>query len=182
MFTTGSVDENTKRLDYLYRNHHSWLIGAAYNMCKNEVVAEDLVGDLYVYLAQEVRAKIWYKESFNLIYCMNFLSSRFINKVKRDKKINYKESIVDDRHDEEYDYEWDEKLAVSYDEIVKEIYNLQKTKMFSSAMLFRLYWLDNPDETLEGLSKKIGISNSTAFLNIKKVKNYLKDNFDNPFI
>jgi predicted DNA binding protein len=35
--------------------------------------------------------------------------------------------------------------------------------------------------TMETLADKIGISKSTCFLNIKRIKNHLKDNIDNPF-
>jgi len=37
------------------------------------------------------------------------------------------------------------------------------------------------DMTLETLSKEIGISKSTSFINVKKIKNHLKEKIDNPF-
>ena len=51
--------------------------------------------------------------------------------------------------------------------------------MWSSAKLYELYAFS--DLTMEELSSEVGISKSTTFLNIKKIKLYLKDKIDNPF-
>ena len=181
MFNSGSLEENTKRLDVLYRKHHKLFMGTAFNITKNEAVAEDLVQDLYLYLSETTKPKLWYKDSFNLLCCINFLQTRWLNKVKRDKKINYKADIIDDTKDTDYDFEFDEKLDGAYNSVLEEISSLKKTNMFASSMLYELYWVTNPDDTLKQLSQKIGISNSTAFIHIKKVKEHLKKNIDNPF-
>ncbi len=51
--------------------------------------------------------------------------------------------------------------------------------MWSSARLYELYAF--ADITMEELSKEIGISKSTTFLNIKKIKEHLKEVLNNPF-
>lgn len=156
-------------------------MGTAYNITKNETIAEDLVGDLYLYLGEKIREKLWYKDSFNLLYCINFLQTRWINKAKRDKKIRYTSEINDNITDIEYNAEFDERLDRAYEEVVEEVRRLQTTNMWTSAKLYSLFWIDNPDMTLKELSETIGISNSTSFIHIKRVKEHLKNNINNPF-
>jgi DNA-directed RNA polymerase specialized sigma24 family protein len=181
MFSSGSIDENVDRLSKLYTLHHKRLMGTAYNISKNQETAEDLVGDLYLYLGSKVRPKIWFKESFNLFYCINFLQSRFINKVKRDNKIKYNGVSYEHIEETEYDGEFDDKLDQSYEQVLKEIQSLHQTNMWASSKLYELYWITNPDQTLKELSQQIGISNSTSFIHIKRVKEHLKKCIDNPF-
>jgi len=42
-----------------------------------------------------------------------------------------------------------------------------------------LYWFSS--DTLESLSSKIGVSKSTTFLNVRKIREHLKNKLDNPF-
>ena len=182
MFSSGSMEENTERLEILYRKHHKLFMGTAYNITKNEVVAEDLVGDLYLYLAEKVRQKIWYKDNFNLLYCINFLQTRWLNKVKRDKRITYSAVINDNIKEIEYDESFDIKLDTAYNRVVEEVKNLHNTEMWTSSKLYEIFWITNPELTLKELSNKIGISNSTSFIHIKRVKEYLRNNIDNPFL
>jgi DNA-binding transcriptional regulator GbsR (MarR family) len=92
------------------------------------------------------------------------------------------ETISDtyDEVDTEYDEELDRNIQQTYDEVVKEIQQLQRTKMWSSAKLAELYFFDDT-MTLDRLSKEIGISKSTSFLNVKKVKQHIKNTKQNPF-
>ena len=181
MFDSGSIEENNKRIEYLYTNDHHILFGTAYNLTKNKEKAEDLVQELYLYLAHPIRTKLWYGKGFNRMYCVNFLQSRWINKVKRDSKIQYRESISDDIEDSEYNIEKDEKINKCYDSVLNELDELRKSPMWASSGIFKMYWIDEPEETLAGISKKLKLSNSTVFLNIKKIKTHLKNKLDNPF-
>ena len=83
---SGSIEnyriETTKRLGVLYNKHHSWLMACAYNKSKDIKVSEDLVQDLFLYLGEKNNPKIYYRDSFNLLYCHQFLSSRYINYIK----------------------------------------------------------------------------------------------------
>jgi RNA polymerase sigma factor (sigma-70 family) len=179
---SGSVEhyriETTKRLGVLYNKHHSWLMACAYNKSKDIKVSEDLVQDLFLYLGEKNNPKIYYRDSFNLLYCHQFLSSRYINYIKRQNKLSYIDDKVDGE-DKQYDTEFDLLLENSYDQIKKELETLSKTKMWSSSKLFELYAFS--DMTMDELSKKIGISKSTVFLNIKKIKKHLNQTIDNPF-
>jgi len=181
MDVSGSLEENNRRIEHLYKNDHHILIGTAFNLCKDKEKAEDLVQELYLYLGEKIRTKLWWGKGFNRMYCVNFLQSRWINKVKRDSKINYKGEIGDEICDSEYDYESDEKLNNSYQSLLSELDKLRSSSIWASSGIFKMYWIDEPEETLAGISKKLKLSNSTVFLHIKKIKNHLKDNLDNPF-
>lgn len=178
MIDSGSLEETSRRLGVLYNNHHDWLIAVAYNQSKDLNISKDLVQELYLYLGEKQNPKLYFNDSFNLLYCYNFISSRFINFIKRENKTTYV-SEWKDRQDNVYDIEEDKKLQHAYDSIKKELDNLKTTKLWSSARIYELYAFS--DVTMEELSKKIGISKSTTFLNIKKIKDYLQNKIDNPF-
>ena len=171
-------NETNKRLDILYRKHHQWLMSCAYNLSKDVDVADDLVGELYIYLGEKDNDSLYYSDSFNLKYCQMFLSSRFYNKCNRDKKMVITDTFTDNM-DDEYDYDGDNRLEASWNELKDELQRLKTSNMWSSAQLYEMYQFE--DLTMEELSKKIGISKSTTFLNIKKVREHLRDNINNPF-
>lgn len=174
---SGSIEidvENNQRLGVLYTKHSDWLNAVAYNLAQNKGVAEDLVQELYLYLAEKKNHKLFFNDSFNLLYCHNFLRSRFINLVKRENKSVYPNKWKD-TEDERYDVDTDLHNQKIYDDIKKEIDELQKTPMWSSAKIYQLYAFGN--KTMEELSEEIGISKSTTFLNVKKVKQHLRAKF-----
>jgi DNA-directed RNA polymerase specialized sigma subunit len=51
--------------------------------------------------------------------------------------------------------------------------------MWTSARLAELYLYS--DKTLEGVSKDIGVSKSTSYLHVKRIKKHLKEKIQNPF-
>jgi len=181
-FTSSIQTECSKRLQTLYTNHHQWLGSVAFNISKDKIHTEDLVSELYLYLSEKCNPKIWYKDSFNLQYCRQFLLSRFLNQKKRGNKTINTENFVGsswEGQDTEYDYERDEKIDEAYDEVKNELDSLKRKKGFASAMIYEHYWMS--DKTLDEVSKDIGISKSTVFLAVKKTKTHLKNNIQNPF-
>ena len=170
--------ENNKRLDTLHRCHHKWLLGAGFNITKNLETTKELISELYLYLANKPNPSLWYDSSFNLVYCRSFLHSRFINKVKRDKK-SVSVKYYTDREDEEYDIEWDNRMEQAHQDVLTELNRLQGTKHWPGSKLSQLYFFG--EFTLDGLAKEIGISKSTVFLQVKKIKGLLKENIDSPF-
>ena len=50
--------------------------------------------------------------------------------------------------------------------------------MWSSAKLYELYQFS--DKTMDELSNEVGISKSTTFLNVKKIKQHLRKTIKNP--
>lgn len=170
--------ETKKRLDVLYRKHHQWLFSVAFKLSRDETISNDLIQELYVYLAERNDESIYYEDSFNLQYCRAFIVSRFYNL----KKVNKRWLPLFDGHDEEdkpYDTEFDQKLEESYKQVIDELSLMKKKKGWSSAMLFEMYWFSN--KTFAEMSKDLNISKSTSFLNVRKVKNILKEKIDNPF-
>lgn len=178
MICSGSIEENNTRLKVLYKNHNSWLQSVAYNLSTDNDITKDLVQELYFYLANKVNPNLWYLDSFNLKYCHSFLQSRYINLVKREGKNVYPMSWKE-KEDVPYDEEWDNLITNTYESLEDEVKRLQSTPMWASAKIYEMYAFG--DTTMEKLSEEIGISKSTTFLNIKKVKEHLKEQIKNPF-
>lgn len=171
--------ENNKRLDVLYRKSHNWLIAVAFNLSKDKEVADELVGELYLYLAEKCNPAIWYLDSFNLMYAHAFISSRFYNKIKAGKR-NVELSDTYDEVEEEYDTDSDEKIDNTYNQMVDELKRLERTRLWAPSKIYQMYAFDS-EMTFEKLASELKLSKSTVYLNCKKVKKHLKDNLDNPF-
>ena len=178
---TGSIQiECERRLSTLYNESHKWLVNEAKKITKNREEAEDLVSELYEYLHLKKNPKIFWGESYNLYYCNKFLHSRFMNKVNKLNRTVYgTEGTFNSITDEPYDEERDLAMQKAHDDIMSELKSLEKTKMWTQARLFSLYWMS--DDTLDEVSNKIGISKSTTFLAVKRIRTYLKQVIENPF-
>jgi RNA polymerase sigma factor (sigma-70 family) len=172
--------ELKQRLDTLHRKHYVWLLQSATNITKNREDSEDLIGDLYVYLSDKGNPKIYYSDSFNLMYCYRYLQTRWINKIHQSKKLNL-QSIPSsiDVEDEPYPMEEDIRMMIAYDEIQTELERLETTRMWPKARLFQLYY--GSDDYMIEIANKIGISKSTTFIAIKRVREHLKEIVKNPF-
>jgi len=173
------MSECNKRLEILYNKSHIWLLQVSYNICKSKLESQELVQDLYLYLAEKCNPKLYYADSYNLMYCMAFIRSRWINRSKRGNKMQYVPNIYSETPNEEYDIGLDEGIMRAYDEVMEEIQRLKRTKGFSSAMIYEIYWTG--DDTLQEVADKIGISKSTVFTHLKKVRAHLKTIIKNPF-
>ena len=172
--------ENNRRLDILHRTKNNWLMQVSMNLSSNLTTASDLVSDLYLYIAEKGNPNIWWGEDgYNMMYLYSFLKSRYINGYKQGKKLTHLNDNYD-TPDTPYDEDLDIKIQQTYEAVQKEITDLQQTKMWSSARLAEIYLFDD-EMTLERLSKEIGISKSTSFLNVKKVKTHIKAKYQNPF-
>jgi DNA-directed RNA polymerase specialized sigma24 family protein len=171
--------ENNKRLDVLFRNSHGWLSAVAFNLSKDKEVADELVGELYLYLAEKCNPALWYLDSFNLMYAHAFLNSRFLNRIKAAKR-NVPLSDSYDEVENEYDVDSDEKIDDVYNKMVDELKRLERTRLWAPSKIYQLYAFDK-EMTFEKLASELKLSKSTVYLNCKKIKKHLKDNLDNPF-
>ncbi len=171
--------ENNKRLDVLFRNSHGWLSAVAFNLSKDKEVADELVGELYLYLAEKCNPALWYLNSFNLMYCHAFLNSRFLNRIKAAKR-NVALSDSYDEVESEYDVDADEKIEDVYNKMVDELKRLERTRLWAPSKIYQMYAFDK-EMTFEKLAAELKLSKSTVYLNCKKIKKHLKDNLDNPF-
>lgn len=177
----NETKELRKRMEVLHRNHYIWLIQSATNITRSREEAEDLVGDLMVYLIEKGNPTIYYKDSFNLMYCYRFLQTRWVNKINKKNKLKVDELTYRmDIEDEVYPMEQDQKIMETFDEVQKELERLTKTRMWPKAKLFQLYYTN--DDTMIAVAEKIGISKSTTFISIKKIREHLKSIIQNPFI
>jgi hypothetical protein len=181
MIDSGSIDiECSRRLSNLYIESHTWLIREAKKITKNKEEAEDLVQELFEYLHTKQNPKLWWgNTSYNLFYCNKFLHSRFMNKVRKLNRTTYVEVMPDREDDVPYDEERDLLLQRAHEQIVNQLKQLSITKQWPQAKIFELYWM-SPD-TLDEVSNKIGISKSTTFLAVKKIRKYLENTLDDPF-
>ena len=172
--------ENNKRLDVLYRKHNEWLRKVSYNLCKDEELVDELVSELYLYLAEKGNENLYYHDgSFNLGYCNSFLKSRFYNHCKvNNRYIDYEpdEEVAEEVYNEEYDNAIDE----TYSDIKKFLKSKQSEGDWASAKIAELYYFGK-GFTIEGLAKEVGVSKSTVFLHIKAMKKEIKNNINNPF-
>lgn len=167
-----------RRVSNLYIQSHNDLVKSAIRLTKCQTNAEELVSDLYEYLLNKGSQKLyWGTDTMNLLYCNKFIHSRFINKVKR-TKINQTLDGVN-VEDEEYDIEVDQKIEEAHNEVISHLKQLERTKKWAPAKIFQIYMMS--DKTLEEVAREIGISKSTTFLSVKKIRTYLKDNIKNPF-
>jgi DNA-directed RNA polymerase specialized sigma subunit len=98
--------------------------------------------------------------------------------VKRENKKVYPTKWRDEE-DIPYDINSDINNQELFDEIKEELKELQGTPMWSSAKIYELYTFS--DKTMEELSEDIGISKSTTFLNVKKIKQHLKNKFNDKY-
>jgi DNA-directed RNA polymerase specialized sigma subunit len=114
------------------------------------------------------------------MYAYAFIKSRFLNKVKRDKKITYQPDTESDMPDSEYDLDSDERIDTAYNQVIDELKNMERTKLWPASRLAQLYFF-NDKMTLEKLSAEIKICKSTSFTNIKKAKKHLRETINNPF-
>jgi len=171
--------ENNKRLDVLFRKSHGWLSAVSFNLSKDKEVADELVGELYLYLAEKCNPALWYLDSFNLMYCHAFLNSRFLNRIKAAKR-NVPLSDSYDDVENEYDVDADERVEDVYNQMVDELKRLERTKLWAPSKIYQLYAFDK-EMTFEKLASELKLSKSTVYLNCKKIKKHLKDNLDNPF-
>lgn len=182
MIDSGSIEclECERRLTNLYTESHQWLVGSAKKITKNVEEAEDLVQELYIYLHEKQNPKLfWGDNSYNLFYCYKYLVSRFINKTKKLNRIILVEDVWDTKAEVEYDIEGDLEIQKAHDSVVAELHNLEKTRMWAQSKIFQMYWMS--DKTLDEVANDIGISKSTTFLAVRKIKNYLKEVINNPY-
>jgi len=174
-----SKRENNKRLEVLYRKHNKWLRQVCYNICKDADMTDELVAELYLYLAEKGNEKIYYLDSFNTMYCRSFLQSRFFNKCKVNNR--YSDYEPDENQPENvYNTEFDESIDSTYNDIKLFLKSKKTNKDWVSAKIAELYYFGK-GFTIESLAKEVGVSKSTVFLHIKSMKLEIKENIDNPF-
>lgn len=168
------------RLENLYKESHIWLIQVATNTTNDADNAADMVSDLYLYLHKHRKKEIFWGVSYNLMYCMRYIQSRWKSKREKLNRYKFKETMMDfDEPMEEYDMDRDVAIMREYDKVKEELKRLEQTKLFPQAKLYEMYWMS--DDKIMDVADKIHLSKSTVFSAIKKIRNHMKDILDNPF-
>ena len=181
----SNINENEceRRIVNLYKESHEWLLKASYNITKSKEESEDLVSELYLYLSKKCNPKIFWGDSYNLLYLHRFLKHRWINKVPVVKRyVALSSTTIPDWYNtpvEEYDIEKDEAMMKAHQEVIDELKRIQQTKLWPKGRIFEMYWMSA--DTLNEVAKKIGISSSTTFIAIKKIRQHLSKTIQNPF-
>ena len=93
--------------------------------------------------------------------------------------MQYFGQIQSEDSDTEYNIELDQNIMDSYEAVMAEIKRLKGTRNFASALIYEIYW--GSDDTLQEVADKIGISKSTVFTHLKRVRAHLKSVIKNPF-
>jgi DNA-directed RNA polymerase specialized sigma24 family protein len=171
--------ENSKRLEVLYKRHHSWLLQVAMNLTHDIEKSEDLVSDVYLYFGEKCNKDLWWGDSFNLKYAYMHIHSRFNNKIKVENRFSTISEEIDIPY-EEYDENFDKRLQETYNSVLHTLKEVQKTDMWASAKIAELYYTQ-AKSTFDSLAEDIGVSRSTIFLHTKKMREYIKENIPNPF-
>lgn len=181
MEVTGSFElECDRRLTNLYNESYTWLLQTAQRITKNKLEAEDLVMELMEYLHLKKNKKLFWGESYNIMYCQKFIKCRYLNKTKKLNKTTYFGTIFDNNvEDIEYDTDKDLAIQKAYDEVITELKRLETTKSWPQSKIFQYYFFS--DMTMEEVAKDISISKSTTYLAIRKIREHLKELLDNPF-
>ncbi len=179
MLSKNMLKENNKRLDILYRKHNEWLRKVTWNICRDVDMTDELVAELYCYLAEKGNEKIYYLDSFNLGYCRSFIQSRFYNKCKVNNR--YSDYEPDENIPQsEYDVEFDKSIDDTYDNIKQLLKSKNANSDWVSAKIAELYYFGK-GFTIESLAREVGVSKSTVFLHIKSMRKEIKKNIKNPF-
>ena len=179
MLLKNMSKQNNIRLDVLYRKHNEWLRKVTWNICRDVDMTDELVAELYCYLAEKGNEKIYYLDSFNLGYCRSFIQSRFYNKCKVNNRFSDYEPN-ENIPQSEYDVEFDESLDNTYTEIKQLLKSKNSDNDWVSAKIAELYYFGK-GFTIESLAKEVGVSKSTVFLHIKSMRKQIKKNIKNPF-
>jgi DNA-directed RNA polymerase specialized sigma24 family protein len=172
--------EHSQRLDVLYRKHNKWLRQVAYNISKDKEMTDELVSDLYLYLAENMSEKLYYKDGgVNLGYCNSFLKTRFINKIKANNKFSDKE-INDDLLEGDSEEVYDDRLDILYSDVKLFLKQRQSSNGWVSAKIAEMYFFGK-GFTIGSLAEELGVSRSTVFLHIKKMKKELREYIEHPY-
>jgi hypothetical protein len=87
--------------------------------------------------------------------------------------------MIMDKGDIPYDEQKDTDIMKAHEDVIKELKSLQITRLWPAARLYEMYWMS--DDTLNEVARKIGISKSTTFLAIKKIRKHMALTIKNPF-
>lgn len=168
------LDKNTL-ITNLYTDKHDWLLQCAYNLTQNKNDADDLIGDLFLRLAEMDEAKInkmiFLNRELNLFYIFKMIKSMFINQQKK----NSQQTFVDiDNHLHQVESEeYDENADNEFEELFKQTMDAMNDLHWFDRKMLETYI--HEDHSIASLSNATKISKSTIFTSLKNSKTHIKE-------
>lgn len=164
---------NGERVALLYQKHKDWLTAVAFNFTQDQNRAQDLLQDVYLYLLEmkDLEKIIYSERDLNLYYIYQLIRSKYLNGIKKKKKINItplEEEYLENEGENEYDEQADantERLL----QIIKE--GLEELHWFDKK-LFETY--HNEGHSISSLHEATKISRNTIWQSLSKTKKYIK--------
>jgi len=151
-------------LEKLYEKHRDWL-GIVASFGCNKEMAEDIVSDMYLRIAQLLQKgkDISYQDDINHFYIFRTLTTIFLDYKKRENKIPF--INIDDVYDQSIEQDLDYTLiSEEYDKILNELYWYDR----------KIYEIVQDGESISELSRKTSISYYSLYNTYKKVKTKIK--------
>ena len=149
----------------------------AFNLTQDTDNAEDLIQEVYVYLMEmKDIEKIRYNGTVNLFYIYQTIKSKFLNSIKKSKKITILPIDEDflEIEDLEYNIEKDEEFEV----MLKQTKHLLENEVhWFDARLLSIYLEES--HSIASLHKTTGISKSSIWTSLNKTKTFIKDSYAN---
>ena len=147
----------------------------AFNLTQDTDNAEDLIQEVYVYLMEmKDIEKIRYNGTVNLFYIYKTIKSKFLNSIKKSKKITILPIEEDflEIEDLEYDIEKDAEFEVMLE---KTKHLLENQVHWFDARLLSIYLEES--HSIASLHKTTGISKSSIWTSLNKTKTFIKDSY-----
>lgn len=166
---------NNERLANLYNKHYKSLLKYSYSLSKDEIISEELVSQLILFLAEKVQPRLYFLDSFNLYYCQKFLNSKYINLIKYENTLSTLDSDKTDILEEEYDVYADkmnEELLEAYKEIINSV-KLINRKYGNSYVKNKLYGV-----SVKNCAKLLGCHVNSIYSHFKEFDLYIENEFN----
>jgi hypothetical protein len=168
---------NAELCELIHKHHHKWLSQVAFNLTQDRDNAEDLIQEVYVYLMEmKDIEKIRYNGTVNLFYIYKTIKSKFLNSIKKTKKVTILPIEEDflEIEDLEYDIEKDAEFEVMLEQ-TKHL--LENQVHWFDARLLQTYIEES--HSIASLHIATGISKSSIWTSLSKTKTFIKDSYAN---
>ena len=169
------MDKN-KLIENFIQNHGKWLLGVCYNLTGDINSAEDLVQEVYIKLLslKDIERIRFGETDLNTYFVYRIAKNHYINQNKAQKE-TYKEEIEDFTYDS-INETFEELNEALMSKLNKELDEMEKDNtLWFDSMLLRTYIGES--HSMQSLAKHTGISVSTIFTSLKRIKTHLSASY-----
>lgn len=167
---------NNKLVESFIERHSEWLRKVCINLTGDINSADDLMQEVYIKLLQieDIDRIRFGNNDLNTYFVYRIAKNHHINACKA-KKETYKEEITETSYDDvDSDFEFANDDLVS--KINNELSEMEKDNvLWFDSILLKTYI--NEDHSMKSLSDHTGISVSTIFTSLKRIKNHLSASY-----